>query len=277
MIKEKLTVNGIAIAYNITHPEKDNTIFFIHGNSSSSNTWRKQIGSSLLANYRLVTIDLPNHGNSAPINATGDFSLPGIAIIMAAALLQLVNNKPYIICSVSLGTNIVAEMLLRNIDPIGLVMAGPCLVGKGFGLEKMILEGADPSAVFAENVPEEAVIKYASATSLSEFQEDLAGFLKDYHAVQGTFRSSLFATIAAGNYSDQVAIIQQLRYPVCIVFGEDEKVVNTHYLDAAPIELWNKTIYKIPWASHLVNIDAPEAFNELIAAYAEELFTTNAA
>jgi len=277
MVKEKLIQNGITIAYNITHPEKNNTIFFIHGNSTSSNTWRKQVESNLLKDYRLVTIDLPNHGNSAPINENGDFSLPGISIIMAAALLKLVNDKPYIICSVSLGTNIVTEMLLNNIEPIGLVMAGPCIAGKDFGLDKMMLADTDTSAVFAENVPEESVLNYASAASLSDYQEDLVCFLKDYHSVQGKFRSSLFATIAAGNYSDQVAVIQQLKYPVCIVFGKDEQVVNTHYLDAAPINLWNKTIYKIPWASHLVNIDAPENFNELIAAYAKDIFTTNAA
>ena len=277
MFKEKLTANGITIAYYITHAEKDNTIFFIHGNSTSSNTWRKQIESSLLADYRLVTIDLPNHGNSAPINKTGDFSLQDIAKIMEVAVMQLVNDKPYLICCISLGTNIVAEMLTGTIEPNGLILAGPCIVGAGVGLDKMMLPGADPSAVFAENVQEQAVVNYASAVSLSEYKDDLDFFLKDYNSVQGTFRSSLFATIATANYSDEVAIIQQVKYPVCIVFGEDEKLVNTHYLDDAPINLWNNTIYKIPLASHLLNIDAPEAFNELIAAYAKDTFTTNAA
>ena len=123
-----------------------------------------------------------------------------------------------------MGTNIVAEILTSAIEPNGLVLAGPCIVREGFGLDKMMLPGADLSVVFAENVPEEAVIKYASETSLSEYKKDLDCFLKDYHSVQGTFRSSLLATIAAGNYCDEVAIIQQLKYPVCIIFGEDEKV-----------------------------------------------------
>ena len=229
-----------------------------------------------MADYRLITIDLPNHGDSSAIGEIGDFSLPGIATIMEAALLQLVNDKPYIICSISAGTNIVAEMLMGAIEPKGLVLAGPSIVGEGFELDKMMLPGADLSAVFTENLPEEAVLQYASAVSLSGYQEDQDCFLKDYYSIQGTFRSSLFATIAAGNYSDQVAIIQQVKYPVCIVFGEDEKVVNTHYLDAARIKLWNNTIYKIPSASHLVNIDAPGAFDKLVAAYAKDVFSNNA-
>jgi len=31
MFKEKLTANGITIAYYITHAEKDNTIFWVNG------------------------------------------------------------------------------------------------------------------------------------------------------------------------------------------------------------------------------------------------------
>ena len=130
-----------------------------------------------MADYRLITIDLPNHGESSDIGEFGDFSLPGIATIMEAALLQLVNDKPYIICSISAGTNIVAEMLMGAIEPKGLVLAGPSIVGDGFGLDKMMLPGADLTAVFAENIPEEAVLQYASAVSLSENKDDLDCFL----------------------------------------------------------------------------------------------------
>lgn len=42
----------------------------------------------------------------------------------------------------------------------------------------------------------------------------------------------------------------------------------------APINLWKKTVYKIPGASHFVNIDAPEAFNKLVAEFAKDMFTT---
>ncbi|MEO7489093.1 MAG: alpha/beta hydrolase, partial [Ferruginibacter sp.] len=77
--------------------------------------------------------------------------------------------------------------------------------------------------------------------------------------------------------NDEVAILQRATCPVCIVFGEAEKVVNTSYLDDAPINVWNNKVYKIAGASHLVNIDAPMAFNELLAAFAKDIFTINVA
>ena len=36
-----------------------------------------------------------------------------------------------------------------------------------------------------------------------------------------------------------------------------------------------RTIYKISLASQLLNIDAPEIFNDLIAVYVKDFFTRN--
>jgi pimeloyl-ACP methyl ester carboxylesterase len=267
-----ITVNGLQIAYYQRNPEQTNIIFFIHGNSGSSGVWRKQVENDLLNDYRLIAIDLPNHGKSSAIRADGDFSLPAIAKIMGTAISQLADGKPFIICGVSLGTNIVAEMLTDTFQPKGLLMAGPCVVGKGFELDKIILPGADVTAVFAENLPETIVTRYAGETSISPDDKDRESFLTDYYAVKGNFRSSLYASIAAGKYSDEIELLQKMNVPVCIIFGKDEKVVNTEYLNNAPINLWNQTIYTIPGASHLVNIDAPEPFNQLLAAFAKEVF-----
>ena len=275
MQSDTFVIEGLKIFYSITNPQGVNKIFFIHGNSSSSANWRKQVASLLLANYRLVTIDLPNHEGSSALDSTDDFSLPGLAKIVSAAVSQLSNGKAYIICSSSLGTNIVAEMPVGDTEPAGYFLAGPCIIGEGFGMDKMMLQDMDPSAIFTDNASKEDVIKYATETSLSTDLKDLDYFLNDYRAVQDNFRSSLYATIAAGNYNDQIKLIQLRNCPVCIVFGKEEKIVNIKYLDNAPINLWNKTIYKIPGASHLVNIDAPQAFNEILAAFSKDRFTTN--
>ena len=201
--------------------------------------------SDLFKQYRLVTIDLPSHGKSDEIPADADFSLPAMAGIVAAAVKQLINDQPFIICGISLGTTIVAEMLMYNLTPGGLLLAGPCIAGEGFELDKMMLPSADVSAVFADNVPSETVNKYAGETSLSFNVDDRQLFLEDYNAVKGLFRTSLYATIAAVNYNDQIDIIKKSNCPVCIVFGKDEKVVNTDYLNNAALNTWNNRNYSV--------------------------------
>lgn len=272
MKSEYLEVNGLRIAYCIHSPEQEYTIFFIHGNSSSAKAWRKQVTSPLLADYRLITIDLPSHGNSDELPVDADFSLPAIAKIAGAAINQLISNKPFILCGSSLGTNIVVEMLSAEISPNGIILAGPCIVGEGFGLDKMILPTVDVTPVFAENVPINFVNKYAGETSASIDIHDRIFFLEDYNAVKGLFRSSLYNTIAAGNYNDEIVLLQKNNCPVCLVFGREEKVVNTNYLDGASINLWNKTIYKIPGASHLVQIDQADGFNSILHEFANDIF-----
>ena len=41
-------------------------IVLIHGNSASSRVWQKQLEGPLGRKYRLIAIDLPGHGDSAP-------------------------------------------------------------------------------------------------------------------------------------------------------------------------------------------------------------------
>ncbi len=271
----EIPVGDIRLAFYEYHRERENSIFFIHGNSTSSNYWRKQVSSHLLNNFRLVCIDLPNHGNSSTLQQSDKYSLPLIADTLVPAIKQLAGNKPYIICGSSLGCNIVAEMLTNDLPIKGLVMAGPCIIGEGYGLDRLVLPGADASAVFAENIPHEMIEKYAAEASLSTDRDDRKIFLADYYKVKGNFRSALYASIAAGNYNDEVKQLQNSGVPIAIIFGADEKILNIKYLNDAPLNLWKQIIHTIPGASHLVNIDAPEDFNELLASFAKDVFTTN--
>lgn len=53
-------------------------IVLIHGNSASSRVWQKQLEGPLGAKYRLIAIDLPGHGDSAPApHPEKDYSAPG--------------------------------------------------------------------------------------------------------------------------------------------------------------------------------------------------------
>ena len=119
-------------------------------------------------------------------------------------------------------------------------IAGPCISGEGFGMDIMILKDADVIAVFAENLPETIVNKYAEDILLSTDVKDKTQFLRDYYSVKGSFRSSLYATIASGNYNDEIAILRKKNCPVCIVFGKDEKVINTYYLDGGSNKFMEK-------------------------------------
>jgi pimeloyl-ACP methyl ester carboxylesterase len=139
-------VNGIKIAYVEKNKEAKQTIFFIHGNSMSKRSWYKQYDSHVLSHWRLIVIDIPSHGDSEKA-AASDCSLKGLGAIMASAINLLANNRPYIIAGMSLGTNIIAEMLAYNIIPAGLVLASPCIVSAELRVETFAKPGTHVGVV----------------------------------------------------------------------------------------------------------------------------------
>jgi pimeloyl-ACP methyl ester carboxylesterase len=247
------------------------TIFFFHGNSGSSNAWRKQWNDPLFSNYRLVAFDLPSHGQSDPAKPE-DCSLPALGRFFSKAVKQLSGSKPFILVGVSVATNIIAEMLAFDIKPSGIVLVGPCIAGGEFTLEKMAKPDTHISVVFQDNAAAEILDAYAKEASLSSSGDDLEYFKREYAAVASPFRSLLAQSIFNNQMSNQVELLQKSKLPVLMIFGKNEKLIDPDYLDGAPLPLWQNQIFKIKGASHLVNIDQPEAFNNLLRKFAEDVF-----
>jgi pimeloyl-ACP methyl ester carboxylesterase len=272
MTTHQLTAKDIRISYIEQNPASLKTIFFVHGNSTSSATWKKQFSSELLKGYRLVAIDLPAHGSSGSSpEPEKDYTLAGLASILTEVVQEL-EMGPYILCGISLGTNILAEMIPFGIDPSGILFAGPCLMGEGLGMDKIAIPGADISALLKDESPIEAVVQYGMITSLSSDPEDLEIFKTDFNKVQSPFRSLFIGSIFSGNLGDEIKQVNSISCPLAWVFGADEKVVDPNYLDEVDVPKWRGQIIKIPGASHLVNIDQPEEFNKILAEFAGEVF-----
>jgi pimeloyl-ACP methyl ester carboxylesterase len=143
-------------------------------------------------------------------------------------------------------------------------------MGGAYTLDKAILPGADTSVLFMDNAPEDAVSQYTHLASLSAEPADHQLLFDDYYSVKAPFRSELLKTAMNGLFSDEIALLQATGLPVLAIFGKDETMLNTNYLEGAPFLVWENTFFKLPGASHFVNLDQPAAFNELVASYIKE-------
>lgn len=273
MTQKFIRVANCRLAYLEKNSTAQNTIFFIHGNSVSSRSWKAQLNGEGLQDYRLIAIDLPAHGDSeVSADPDADYSIPGLGAIMAAAIKALTTGAPYILAALSLGTNILAESLAFDLQPAGLVLAGSCLVGKKHTLDKFVYPDTNVAVVFTEQAPQNEVRLYASQVMINNDESLLDDFVADYYQVKLPFRSLLSSSIQEQKYNDQIALVHSADKPVLVVFGKEEQVINPDYLDDAPFPLWQNTIFKIPGASHLVQADQPEEFNKLLAEYAADAF-----
>jgi len=265
-----ITVEDISLAYFEVNPDGERTIFFIHGNSSSSRIWRAQLETDLLSGYRLIAFDLPAHGQSPCFH---DYSLPVLGRIISAAINGLAAGHAYIVAGLSLGTNVLAEALGHSLKPNGIVLIGSCIIGGPCSMEVVFLPDIDIHAAFTDDVSEDELLQYWSLAGISGPEDEKYPlFAADYYATQDNFRSKMFATVMAGNLSNEIDLLQLSTIPVLVIFGGEEKVCNKDYLDNAGLRLWQERVFKVPGAGHLASIDQPEKINDLMLQYARDRF-----
>lgn len=268
-----IQIKGLNLAYYTKNDDQEHTIFFVHGNSISSAMWKKQFDDPVFDAYRLVAVDLPAHGQSdASLNPDRDYSLPGLASIVSETLQVLVGEYPYLLVGLSLGANMVAELLAFGVRPKGIALAGPSILGASRPVSEVVKPGTHVYVVFTDEAPPAAIEAYAQEGILSADPTDREAFVKDYNRVKPPFRSALNRSLEEEVYSDEIRLLAESGIPQCVIMGADEQVVYPDYLDDAGLPLWRKNVHKIPGASHLVNVDRPVEFNRLLTAFAADMF-----
>ncbi len=125
MKQKRLAIQQLTISYIDANEDSDKIIFFIHGNSSSSKTWFRQMTYKSFSNFRLIAFDLPGHGESSHSkNPADEYSAIATGKVMAEAVNILSGKNRFILAGFSYGTNVVAEMLLNGVHPAGIVLIG---------------------------------------------------------------------------------------------------------------------------------------------------------
>jgi pimeloyl-ACP methyl ester carboxylesterase len=258
----------IGLLYVEQNPKASETIIFIHGIGGSAHLWNKQFNAPELGHYRLIAIDLPGHGRSYEDNNSAiNYSPKGVARLLAAAITRLAKDK-YIIAGFSYATNLVAEMMYHNLNPIGVVLLSPSITGEGFELDKIFTPSTTES-IFLKNETNPVVVHnfFTSFTTIQN-EEDIRRLTADYFATDEKFRPAVLESVITGQLSDEIKAFANV--PLLICFGEEDKLLNIHYLDEAPLNIWNG-IQKLEGCSHWLNLENAPAVNKLIADFAEDL------
>jgi pimeloyl-ACP methyl ester carboxylesterase len=267
-----IIIGELRLAYIEKNPQSQQTVFFIHGNSGSSRTWRKQFEADYFSQYRLIAFDLPGTGQSI-INSTisWDYSPITTGRILAEAVRQLSQNKPFSLVGFSYGTNVVAEMLNYSLTPVGIVLCAACVIGGDYTLDKVFAPG--DSIFFHDTVDKNDVKAFFLSALVSPNVEDIEINTEDFLLAKPPFRTALIQSVVGGKVSDEIALLAKQDIPLQIFFGLDDKMLQIHYLDNAPLNIWRNDVIKLPGAGHYLQSDQPESFNQLLIQYLKESFS----
>ncbi len=242
-------------------------ILLIHGNSSSSRIWQKQLQGPLGAKFRLIAIDLPGHGaSSPPPDPENDYSGTGYGSLIAAVAGALDLNN-VIVVGWSLGGHAVLNAAALLPMAAGLMIFGTPPVGSGpagfAGFKNL-----SPTAFTA--APTEAEIEEWMHTAFAPGYVPIPDFVReDFRRTDGNARACLGAVAQRGGFADETEIVRNLKIPLAIVQGREEQIVDLAYLQrlAAPT-LWRGAVQVVDGAGHSTQWEKAEAFGALLDAFA---------
>jgi 3-oxoadipate enol-lactonase len=253
----KVKVNGIEINYELHGREGAPWLVLSHSLACSVRMWDPQI-QAFKGTHRILAYDMRGHGaSSAP---AGAYTLEMLAddVLGLAGLLKI-ENACY--CGLSIGGMIGQTLALRARGPF----------------ERMVL--ADTT----HTQPPEALKQWEERIRIAE-SKGMAGVLDSTMERWFTpaFRSSpaarriaelILATPVAGYVGcgraimklDTTARLKEIRLPLLAITGnEDAAAPGTKYIGE---NVPGAKFVGIPQASHISNVEQPEAFNRALAAF----------
>jgi pimeloyl-ACP methyl ester carboxylesterase len=264
-----IELNGLTLRYT------DNgaigpAIVFVHGNSHSKKTFRKQLDDSRFAQFRLVALDLPGHGDSSFDPRETAYSIAYYKEILCqfAKALDLTGS---VFVGHSLGGHIVIETA-SELEASGMLIVGtpplpsPMAMVQAFNL-------ANPALAYlskAHLTPSEAeILAKACVHSGSHVSsQDREDILK----TDPRARELLAKSLGGNDFVNEIEILSQSNIPCAVVQGSEDSLINNEWFQQLDIiNLWRQGVHFVSNSGHNVHLDAAERFNEILWEFASEI------
>ena len=245
-------------------------VVLIHGNSSSSRVFSRQLDGPLGQRFRLIAVDLPGHGASDDAEDPSAYSLPGHARAVRAVLEALAIDGAHFV-GWSLGGHIALEMAPDLREPRGFVIFGTPPLTSREAMSEAFFPNPAMKVTFQESVDSLEASAYVAAFFRPGFADIPPLFLDDVLRTDGRARSNLGASIGPGEFRDECAVVRDLRAPLAVLHGDEEQLVNGRYFDSVAMPtLWRGAVQMIPDAGHTPQWETPQVFDTLIETFVRE-------
>ena len=270
MTEQTVDVGGQEIAF-LESAGSGRAVIFVHGNSSSARTWHPLLDGPFGRRFRCLALDLPGHGRSGWATDPEIYSLPGYAALLAG-LASALGAADAVVVGWSLGGHIALEAAPAMPAATGFVIYGTPPVAAAAQMAEAFLPNPVMNVGFTADVSEDDATSYAASFTMPGSALSLADFTADILATDGAARLNLLASVGAGRFADELAIVSTLRRPLAILQGEGEQLVSLEYLRRvnAPT-LWRGEVQLISGAGHAPHQEVPERFAGLLEQFLSDL------
>lgn len=255
-------LNGVRL--NVIDEGHGQPILFLHSNGGSWRDWEAQL-DGLADRHRCIAIDMRGYGQSD--RGRGPFTIEQLADD-AAAVLDLQQLEAVHVTGVSLGGVVAQALSIRHPERVRSLT----LVNTSGRADPALLERVTTSAaLIREGGMGTVIAMYGQATWSEPFRsrspELVRRFVRSY---EGNDPQTIAAIAESTAVLDHSAALAQLRVPSQIVFGDLDGLMTR--ADAELLAAWilGAQIRFVPDVGHMVCVEAPELFNEILAEFVSE-------
>jgi pimeloyl-ACP methyl ester carboxylesterase len=251
----------------------ENTLVFLHGNSSSSDAFR-HLDRCLDPKYRLLGIDWPGHGASdKAVHPESTYSFQGYARLLRE-LLSCLAPGPCIIVGHSLGGHVALEAELpANVRGLALIAAPPLSGNSSLG--QAFHDDPTHGLLFRSDLaPDELqALGQAFLTPMapSTLQKRLA---YDIQRTDGAMRAALGQNLAAQGVGNEVAEARKSGIPVLLIQGGCDAFIRLSYFaELDKSLLWRQQPFIFMNCGHYPHLEEESLFANFLAEYCREIFS----
>ena len=239
-------------------------VVLIHGNSSCGAIFRHQTEGRLAERYRLISFDLPGHGQSSDApDPARSYTMPGYADA-AVETLGALGVDDAIVFGWSLGGHIGIEMISRYPGLKALMITGTPPVGLD-DVARGFITSPHMHLAGQQDFTEAEIDDFAQASTGGPFES----FMREAVArTDGRARKLMFESFGGGQGVDQRRTVGTSLVPLAVVNGADEPFVDLDYVDGvAYANLWERRCLRLKGLQHAPFWEAPEVFNPILERF----------
>lgn len=249
-------------------------IMLIHGNSCSKEFMIKQL-DGLGAQYKMIALDLPGHGESDnALHPAENYTLAGYANVVAEVI-QKLELEPVILVGWSLGGDVVLEVMATSPELLkGAVISGtPPVVRGPDGISAQgIQEGYLPFdlaylVMKKEQFSQEDVKAYWSSESVDLDKYPILA--EACQRTDGQARHTACQAILRGEGTNEQELVKTSLVPLGIIMGIDDHGVNNQYIQS--LEYANCLMMETIGGFHDCQWSHPEDFNKRLVQFIDKL------
>lgn len=251
------TVDGIKLHWSSAGKGKD-AIILVHGWTADSRTWSAQI-PVLAEKYRVITLDLPGHGQSGSPK-DGKFSMDLFARAVEAVRRDAKVDRA-VLAGHSMGAPVVRQYArLYPQHTVALVLVDGVMVNAEHAAVYQTLSQRFDGSDVAKNREEFIRSMFTPATTPAIQVELLKMTMA---APDSTARGAMLAMADPSIWKEDV-----LSLPVLAIYADNSRLANRELIK----QIFPAAEYvEIPGTDHFLMIEKPEEFNKLLLAFLDKL------